>query len=143
LGVPEDSKFPFWECEFHPHTEPKVGLRHVRYSYHIYGDIGHKIINCHEYSDMQNMFNNKRVKTREKPFVVEPKVTNPSSHIVDVNMVITKRKVIEEQVFKNKGYLDTFKILMNKIESYCLTCCNHIKIRSENVVVSIFWELSE
>ncbi len=22
-------KFPFWECECHPHTLPKVGLRHV------------------------------------------------------------------------------------------------------------------
>jgi hypothetical protein len=54
------------------------------------------------------MFNNKGVKTTQKSSIVEPKVANPSIHIVDVNMVITKRKVIEEQVFKNKGYLDAF-----------------------------------
>jgi hypothetical protein len=33
---------------------------------------------------------------------MEPKVANPSVHIMDVNMVITKKKVIEEQVFKDK-----------------------------------------
>ncbi len=34
--------------------------------------------------------------------MVEPKVTNPSIHIVDVNMAIIKSKVTEEQVFKNR-----------------------------------------
>jgi hypothetical protein len=34
--------------------------------------------------------------------VVEPKVANPSVHIVDVNMAITKNKVIKEQVFKDR-----------------------------------------
>jgi len=34
--------------------------------------------------------------------VVEPKVANPWVHIVDVNMAITRRKVIKEQVFKDK-----------------------------------------
>ncbi len=34
--------------------------------------------------------------------MVEPKVANPLVHIVDVNMAITKSKVIEEQVFKDK-----------------------------------------
>jgi hypothetical protein len=48
------------------------------------------------------MFKNKGVKTTEKQAMVEPKVTNPSIHIVDVNMAITKSKVIEKQVFKNK-----------------------------------------
>jgi hypothetical protein len=33
---------------------------------------------------------------------VEPKVSNPSVHIMDVNMAITKRKVIEKQVFKDR-----------------------------------------
>ncbi len=51
---------------------------------------------------MQNMFKNKGVKITEKPFVMEPKVANPSVHIMDVNMAITKRKVIENQVFKDK-----------------------------------------
>jgi hypothetical protein len=48
------------------------------------------------------MFKNKEVKTTKKPYIVEPKVTNPSIHIVDVNIAITKRKVNEEQVFKVK-----------------------------------------
>jgi hypothetical protein len=48
------------------------------------------------------MFKNKGVKTVEKPFVVEPKVVDPSIHMVDVNMAITKSKVIEKHVFKDK-----------------------------------------
>ncbi len=51
---------------------------------------------------MQNMFKNKGVKTIKKPFVVEPKVVNPLIHVVDVNMVITNSKVIEEQMFKDR-----------------------------------------
>jgi len=34
--------------------------------------------------------------------VVEPKVANPLVHIVDVNMAITRKKVIKEQVFKDR-----------------------------------------
>jgi hypothetical protein len=48
------------------------------------------------------MFKNKGVKTIKKSFVVEPKVANPSIHIMDVNMAIIKNKVTEEQVFKDK-----------------------------------------
>jgi hypothetical protein len=48
------------------------------------------------------MFKNKEMKTIEKQVVVEPKVANPLIHIVDVNMAITKSKVIEECVFKDK-----------------------------------------
>ncbi len=33
--------------------------------------------------------------------MVEPEVANPSVHIMDVNMAITKSKVIEENVFKD------------------------------------------
>ncbi len=51
---------------------------------------------------MQNMFKNKGVKTTDKQVVVEPKVANPSVHIVDINMAIIGSKVIEEQVFKDK-----------------------------------------
>jgi hypothetical protein len=40
--------------------------RHVRYSYHICGDTGHKIIDCLKYNDMQNMFKNKGVKITKK-----------------------------------------------------------------------------
>jgi len=34
--------------------------------------------------------------------VVKPKVSNPSIHMVDANMAITKSKVIEEQMLKDK-----------------------------------------
>jgi len=34
--------------------------------------------------------------------VVEPKVSNPSFHMVDVNMDITRNKVTEKHVFKDK-----------------------------------------
>jgi len=48
------------------------------------------------------MFKNKGVKIAKKSFVLEPKVANPLIHIVDVNMAITKSKVTEEQVFKER-----------------------------------------
>jgi hypothetical protein len=48
------------------------------------------------------MFKNKGMKTTKKPYVVDPKVVNPLVHVVDLNMGITKSKVIEEQVFKEK-----------------------------------------
>jgi hypothetical protein len=48
------------------------------------------------------MFKNKGVKTTKKPYVVEPKVVNPLLHMVDVNMAITRSKVTEEHVFKDK-----------------------------------------
>ncbi len=54
------------------------------------------------------MFKNKGVKTIEKPSLVEPKVANPLVHIMDVNMAITKNKVIEEQVFKDKKLIKKF-----------------------------------
>jgi hypothetical protein len=72
----------------------KVTIQHikvhrlVRYSYHICGDIEHKIIDCFKYSDMKNMFKNKIVKPTKKQVVVEPKVSNPLVH-----MVITRSKV--------------------------------------------------
>jgi hypothetical protein len=34
--------------------------------------------------------------------MVDTKVSNRSIHMVDVNMAITRSKVIEEQVFKDK-----------------------------------------
>jgi hypothetical protein len=51
---------------------------------------------------MQKLFKNKGVKTIYKQAMVEPKVSNPSTHMVDVNMAITKSKVIEEHVLKDK-----------------------------------------
>ncbi len=40
--------------------------RPMRYSCHICGDIGHKIIDYPKYNDMQNMFKNKVVKSIKK-----------------------------------------------------------------------------
>jgi hypothetical protein len=34
--------------------------------------------------------------------VVEPKVSNPSIHMVDVNITITRNKVTKKQVFKDR-----------------------------------------
>ncbi len=34
--------------------------------------------------------------------MVKPKVSNPLVHMVDVNMAITRSKVIEEHVFKDR-----------------------------------------
>jgi hypothetical protein len=48
------------------------------------------------------MFKNKGVKTIKKPSLVEPKVVNPLVDVMDVNMAITRNKVTEEQVFKDK-----------------------------------------
>jgi hypothetical protein len=48
------------------------------------------------------MFKNKGVKSIEKQVVVEPKVSNPSIHMMDVNMAITRSKVTEKHVFKDK-----------------------------------------
>jgi len=68
----------------------------VKYSCHICGDIGHKIIDCPKYNDMQNMFKNKTMKPIDKQVVVEPKVSNPLVHMVDVNMAITRSKVTKK-----------------------------------------------
>jgi hypothetical protein len=35
--------------------------------------------------------------------MVEPKVSNPSVHMVDVNMAITRNKVAKEQMLKEKN----------------------------------------
>jgi hypothetical protein len=45
---------------------------------------------------------NKGVKIIEKQTMVKPKVANPSIHIVDVNVAITKSKVIEKQGLKDR-----------------------------------------
>jgi hypothetical protein len=47
-------------------------------------------------------FKNKGMKPTKKQAVVKSMVSNPSVHMVDVNMVITKSKVTEEHVFKDK-----------------------------------------
>jgi hypothetical protein len=48
------------------------------------------------------MFKYKGMNTTNKQVVVEPKVSNLLVHMVDVNMAITRSKVIEEHVFKDR-----------------------------------------
>jgi hypothetical protein len=67
----------------------------MRHFCHICGDTRHKIIDCPKYNDMQNTFKNKWMKTTKNQYVVDSKVTNPSVHIVDVNITIIGNKVIE------------------------------------------------
>ncbi len=56
------------------------------------------------------MFKNKGARTTKKPYVVEPKVVNPLIHILDVNMAMTKSKVIKEQVFKDIKPIKKFDV---------------------------------
>jgi len=46
--------------------------------------------------------------------VVEPKVANPLIHIVDVNMAITRKKVIKEHVFKDRKPIKKKLLLIGK-----------------------------
>jgi hypothetical protein len=80
----------------------------MRYFYHICGDTGHKIIDYPKNNDMQNMFKSKGMKPTNKQVVVKPKVSNPSIHMVHVNLAITKSKVTKKQLFKDK------KLIKNK-----------------------------
>jgi hypothetical protein len=48
------------------------------------------------------MFKNKGVKPKQKQVVVEHKVSNPLLRMVDVTMAITRSKVNEKQMFKDK-----------------------------------------
>jgi hypothetical protein len=55
------------------------------------------------------MFKNKGVKPTENTrLLVEHKVSNPSIHMVDVNMAITRSKVTEEHVFKDREPIKFF-----------------------------------
>jgi hypothetical protein len=54
------------------------------------------------------------VKTTYKQVVVEPKVSNPLVHMVDVNMAITRSKVTKEHVFKNKKPINKSLLLIRK-----------------------------
>jgi hypothetical protein len=84
------------------------------YSCHICGETRHKIIDCPKFNAMQNMFKNKGMKTIEKPFMVEPKVINPSIHVVNVNMAIIGSKITKEQVFKDKSKSRRSLLLIGK-----------------------------
>jgi hypothetical protein len=61
-----------WKEDFLVHVVSEVTTQYIKvqkpmkYSYHIYGDIGHNIINCPKYNDIHNMFKNKGVKIIDK-----------------------------------------------------------------------------
>jgi hypothetical protein len=46
------------------------------------------------------MFKNKGVKLTKKQVVVKPKVSNPSVHMVDGNMAISRSKVTEKMCLR-------------------------------------------
>jgi hypothetical protein len=62
------------------------------------------------------MFKNKGVKTTKKQVVVKPKVVNPSIHIMDVNMAITRSKVIKEHVFKDRKLIKEKSVVRKLIK---------------------------
>jgi hypothetical protein len=65
---------------------------------------------------MNNMFKIKGVKRIDKQVVVEPKVSNPLVHMVDVNIAITRSKATEEQVFKDNEPIKKKSIVDSKEE---------------------------
>jgi hypothetical protein len=60
------------------------------------------------------MFKNKRVKPIEKQVVVEPRVSNPSIHMVDVNMAITKSRLLKNRCTRTKNQLKRSLLLTRK-----------------------------
>ncbi len=74
--------------------------RPLNYPCHICGILGHKLMNCPKFNEMQTMFKDKG-KTIENKHVPEIKVVNVSINMVDVHVTI-QNKVIEEDVFKDQ-----------------------------------------
>jgi hypothetical protein len=68
------------------------------------------------------MSKNKIVKIIDKQVVVKAKVSNPSVHMVDVNMAITKNKVIKKHVFKDRELIKK-KSVANWEKEYKLQQC--------------------
>ncbi len=74
------------------------------------------------------------MKTTKKPFVMEPKVSDPSIHIVDVNMAIAKKKVIEQQVFKDKKPIKNFFVVgqedKQKLQQYFVKTIQEMQVKN-------------
>jgi hypothetical protein len=51
------------------------------------------------------MIKNKTMKPIEKQVVVELKVSNPSVHMVDVNMAITRARLLKNRCLRTKNQL--------------------------------------
>jgi hypothetical protein len=51
------------------------------------------------------MFKNKTMKPKNKQVVVEPKVSNPLVHMLDVNMATTKNKLLKNMYLRIESLL--------------------------------------
>jgi len=76
---------------------------HKTFSYacHIYGLNGHKMIYCPKFARMQKKFHEKSVAVAKVQPIAETQTIATNVNVVDVN-VITRNKVIEEHVFKDR-----------------------------------------
>jgi hypothetical protein len=64
------------------------------------------------------MFENKGVKPIDKQVVVEPKVSNPSVHIMDVNVAITRSKVTKNKCLRTWSQLKSFLLTRKRSKYY-------------------------
>jgi PBP1b-binding outer membrane lipoprotein LpoB len=64
------------------------------------------------------MFKNKGVKPTEKQVVVETKISNPSIHMLDVNMAIIESKVTEQQMFRIESQLKSQLLTRKRRKDY-------------------------
>ncbi len=71
------------------------------YACHICGLNGHKIIECPKFVDMYKMFHWKFVAVEKVQPISKTQIITADVNVVDVN-VTTRRKVTEEQVFKDR-----------------------------------------
>jgi hypothetical protein len=94
--VKTKGKFCFYILYYSTDQKP------MRYFGHICGDTRHKFIYCFKYNDMHNMFKYKGMNITNKQVMVEPNVSNPLVHMVDVNMAIARSKVTKEHVIKDR-----------------------------------------
>ncbi len=58
----------------------------LNYPFHICGTIGHKLMNCPSFGEMQTMFKDKGCKTIESKPTVEVKIVTISVNMVYVNV---------------------------------------------------------
>jgi hypothetical protein len=68
------------------------------YACHICGLNGHKMTYCPKFAVMQKIFQGKNASTLDGKVVVNVKIITANVNVVDAN-VVTKIKIIEEQVF--------------------------------------------
>jgi hypothetical protein len=81
------------------------------YACHTCGLNGHKITSCPKFIKMQKMFQGKNAYGLDMKMVFEVNIVITYVNVIDVN-VVTRRRIIKEQVFqekkprKNKSIID-------------------------------------